>query len=396
MRPTSTQSTNTNSENFAYLTEQLVTYIGNKRALLSFIAQGVEYVQTHLGKKKLVTFDVFSGSGIVSRFLKQHSSFIYANDLEYYASLISKCYLSNPSSQDIARLKKIYTKLNASCAQKMEQYLADENRFIRPEDTPGFISSLYAPKNLSDIKKDERCFYTPYNACYLDCMRQCIADIVPQKDQHYFIAPLLAEASIHANTGGVFKGFYKNSETGVGKFGGNGENALSRIMGHIALSFPLFSSFNSEWKVFCANANDLVHSQDNPKVDLAYIDPPYNQHPYGSNYFMLNLLSHYQMPEQKNISKVSGIPRDWNRSLYNKRSQSAQTFLDLVQHLNARYLLISFNNEGFISKKEMTSLLSQCGEVTVLEEAYNTYRASRNLSARNTHVKEYLYIVKKK
>ncbi|MBQ5491966.1 MAG: DNA adenine methylase [Treponema sp.] len=395
MRPTSTQSTNTNSENFAYLTEQLVTYIGNKRALLSFIAQGVEYVQTHLGKKKLVTFDVFSGSGIVSRFLKQHSSFVYANDLEYYASLISRCYLSNPSDEDITRLKKTYAKLNTSCAQKMEQFLADENRFINADITPGFISQEYAPKNLSDIQKGERCFYTPYNACYLDCMRQCIADLVPQKDQHYFIAPLLAEASIHANTGGVFKGFYKNSQTGIGKFGGNGENALSRIMGHIALPFPLFSSFNTDWDVFCQNANDLVHSDKNPAVDLAYIDPPYNQHPYGSNYFMLNLLAHYQMPQPETISKVSGIPRDWNRSDYNKRALSAQTFFDLVQNLNAKYLLISFNNEGFISKKEMTQLLSKTGEVTVLESAYNTYRASRNLSARNTHVKEYLYIVKK-
>lgn len=53
----------------------------------------------------------------------------------------------------------------------------------------------------------------------------------------YFIAPLLAEASVHTNTSGVFKGFYKDRH-GVGKFGGTAGNALSRILGDISLPFP--------------------------------------------------------------------------------------------------------------------------------------------------------------
>ena len=54
-----------------------------------------------------------------------------------------------------------------------------------------------------------------------------------------------------------------------------------------------------------------------PLLDLLYLDPLYNQHPYGFNYFMLNLLCDYRRPER--ISRVSGIPRDWNRSPYNGR-----------------------------------------------------------------------------
>ena len=38
-------------ENPAYITEQLITYIGNKRALLDFIAQGVTYVQKNWEQK---------------------------------------------------------------------------------------------------------------------------------------------------------------------------------------------------------------------------------------------------------------------------------------------------------------------------------------------------------
>ena len=381
-------------ENPAYLTEQLITYIGNKRSLLDFINQGVEFVQEKTGKKKLSTFDVFSGSGIVSRYLKQFSSKQYTNDLENYARIISSCYLSNLKEVDIASLEKWHAKLTSECDKMTKAHLyKDESGF--KGRLPGFISEYYAPKSMNDIQPGERCFYTPYNACYIDCMRTLIEEEVPQELQNFFIAPLLSEASIHANTGGVFKGFYKNSKTGIGKFGGNGENALSRIQGHIQLPFPVFSAYSSKVNIFQEDANTLCSGINSPSVDVAYIDPPYNQHPYGSNYFMLNLIASYQKPEEALMSRVSGIPKDWNRSRYNKRKAAADTFLDLAQKLNAHYLLISFNNEGFISEEEMISLLQTVGKVKVLEAQYNAFRASRNLSGRAVHTKEFLYVVEK-
>jgi len=54
-------------------------------------------------------------------------------------------------------------------------------------------------------------------------------------------------------------------------------------------------------------------------VDLIYLDPPYNQHPYGSNYFMLNLICTNERPHT--LSKVSGIPGDWNKSQYNYKNK---------------------------------------------------------------------------
>lgn len=382
-------------ENHSYLTDQLITYIGNKRALLDFIGQGVSFVQKKLNAKKLVTFDVFSGSGIVSRYLKQFSSFIYANDLEEYARVISNCYLANKNSLDMDKLQKLYETLNETCAQKIALYIDENSNALKTDSCPGFISKLYAPHTMSCIKKDERCFYTPYNAAYIDIARSAIAKIVPEELQCFFIAPLLAESSIHANTGGVFKGFYKNSRTGTGKFGGNGSDALSRITGNITLRFPVFSSFACDSKIYCSDANTLVSGKEAPTVDFAYIDPPYNQHPYGSNYFMLNLIANYKHPDSSQMSVVSGIPNDWNRSRYNCRPLAEDTFLDLVQQLKAKYFAVSFNNEGFISEKQMIKLLSSVGKVTVLEAPYTAFRASRNLSSRNIHVKEYLYIVQK-
>lgn len=386
------------SENPEFLQNQLITYIGNKRALLDFIGTGLSEVQARLGKKQLTCLDLFAGSGIVSRYLKQYASAITVNDLEEYSGIINRCYLSNKKEIDFEQLKSLYENL----CKKIDRKMATLEK-AGDYKSSGFISELYAPADENQIEKGERCFYTPYNAAYLDIARQLIEKEVPARFRDFFIAPLLSEASIHANTAGIFKGFYKNSKTGKGQFGGNGRNALSRIRGKISLPFPVFSEFNCKSRVFRQDANLLVQDPalyekaytSGGLFDLVYIDPPYNQHPYGSNYFMLNLIAQYSRPDAGNISRVSGIPRDWNRSDYNKKRRVAQVFADLVRNVKARFVLVSFNSEGFISKDEMIELLSSCGKVDVLEADYNAFRGSRNLSGREIHVKEFLFLVEK-
>ena len=376
-------------ENQEYLQSQLVTYIGNKRALLDFIGQGIGLVQQALGKEKLSCFDGFAGSGVVGRYLKQYSSYLAVNDLELYSQIINRCYLSNKSDLNISLLQKYYEEVCQTVNSQVQKLQEDE-----AQKAPGFITDFYSPANEKAIQKSDRCFYTKYNANYIDLCRQNIEKLVPPEYRDFFIAPLLSEASIHANTGGVFKGFYKNSATGIGKFGGTKADALSRIKGKIQLPFPVFSKYKSRVKVIQNDANlaaDIIPQT----VDLAYIDPPYNQHPYGSNYFMLNLLADYKRPEENIMSQVSGIPKDWNRSAYNKKMKASETFLDLVSRIKARYLLVSFNNEGFIPEEEMVALLNKVGTVTVLEEKYNAFRASRNLKKRAVHTKEFLYVVRK-
>ena len=386
------------TDNPEYLQTQLVTYIGNKRALLDFIGRGVAHVQQALGKQKLSCFDGFSGSGIVSRFLKRHASFLAANDLELYAKIISRCYLANKSDLNLTLLTEYYDKLIAEVSSEMHRYSVCDEK-------PGFISRLYAPADENRIQADDRCFYTRYNANYLDLCRQKIDAIIPPDFRDFFIAPLLSEASIHANTAGIFKGFYKNRDTGLGQFGGTARNALTRILGKIALPFPVFSDFDCRTRIFNDDTNSLVKSDDlyphdflgaSCEFDLAYFDPPYNQHPYGSNYFMLNLIASYIPPDSRNISRVSGIPAGWNRSLYNKKRLVLPVFMELIKNVRAKFVLISFNSEGFIPKDEMIRSLSDCGTVHVLESDYNTFRGSRNLSGRSIHVKEYLFLLDKR
>lgn len=360
-----------------YLTEQLITYLGNKRSLLIPIESAIERVKKRLNKDKLAFFDAFSGSGVVSRLMKSHASLVVSNDLEDYAAIVGRCFLENRSSVDFVTLKEAVADLN--------------DRVARSDAPTGFIEEMYAPKDEEAITTDDRVFYTRRNARRLDAYRQLIAQL-PVALHDFLLAPLISEASIHANTAGVFKGFYKNKETGIGQFGGSGSDALLRIRGDIVLNVPVLSNFECPFEVTQLDA--IAAAQEAPEVDLAYLDPPYNQHPYGSNYFMLNLLARYERP--MTVSKVSGIPDNWNRSGFNVKSESLNLMRSLVHALKASHILISFNNEGFITPSEMRQLLDTLGKVEVVELPYTAFRGSRSFKNRSIHVTEHLFLVERK
>ena len=395
-------------ENPEYLTTQIITYIGNKRSLLPNIEAEICEIKKILGKDRLVCADVFSGSGIVSRMMKKHSSVLYVNDLENYSRIINSCYLTNKSDFP----EEEYRTLHKTLLEKAEK-----------EPREGIIAKNYAPKDDSSIKTGERVFYTHQNAVLIDTYRALIEETVPENLKNFFLAPLLSEASIHVNTSGVFKGFYKNPDTGLGCFGGKGKNALTRILGKVELKTPVFSNFNSEVKLFQLDALKFAetvtkvseeenssskkemggHEQDSSAgkteasgsllFDIAYLDPPYNQHPYGSNYFMLNLILKNKI--DCDISKVSGITKDWNRSDFNRPYAALKTLEKVIEALDAKYIIISYNSEGFIKFNEMKEMLEKYGKLKTTEIPYHTFRGSRNLNERSLTVKEFLFILEK-
>jgi adenine-specific DNA-methyltransferase len=360
-----------------YLSKQLITCLGNKRALLAPIEAAVEKVKRRLGRERISFFDLFSGSGVVSRLMKAHASHVIANDLEAYAAVASRCFLSNRSDVDLPALADVVADLN--------------NRAARPDAPSGFIAEMYAPRDDDNIAANDRVFYTRANACRLDAYRQLI-DTVPAHFRDLLLAPLVSAASIHANTAGVFKGFYKNKQTGIGQFGGTGSDALQRIRGEIRLEPPILSRCECPFEVFQADAH-AVALQARP-VDLAYLDPPYNQHPYGSNYFLLNLLVRYERPDR--VSRVSGIPEDWNRSAFNVRAEALPKLEALARDLRATFLLVSFNNEGFIPPAAMRSMLAGLGHVEEIEIPYTAFRGSRSFANRPTRVTEHLFLVERR
>ena len=361
-----------------YYTDQIITYIGNKRAILPAISNAVAQVAEHLQKPKLRILDGFAGSGIVSRLFKAYTYELVANDLESYSRVINRCYLTNQSEINLEELKRVVNELNQTITEREAGH------------PPGFLERLYAPKNDYNIQKDERVFYTRSNARRLDMYRQFIESEPPEWFD-LLMGPLLASASVHTNTSGMFKSFHKNRHTGIGSFGGTGSDALSRITGQIRLQTPILSAYESDVTVYQTDTSDLISQVGG--FDLAYFDPPYNQHPYGSNYFMLNLLVDYQEPD--NISRVSGIPADWNRSVFNQRKEAYNKITDLISRVDSKYVLLSYNDEGFVPIGQLKKFMNKVGILHEIKLRYNTFRGCRNLSDRNKYVSEHLFLLEK-
>ena len=357
-----------------YLKDQIITYIGNKRKILPFIERSLNQI----GIKDYTFLDLFSGSGIVSRLAKVHGAKkIIANDLEYYSMVLNTVFLRNEEGN-----KKEF--------EEMKQYILSKPLF------EGWVSENYAPKDDNNIQRGERCFYTRENALLIDSYLESLAEL-PCEVANMFLAPLIYEASVHTNTSGVFKGFYKNKQ-GIGQFGGEGKNALQRICGKIDPQFPVFCPNETENIIISADASTVVKDtkivEQAKGIDITYIDPPYNQHPYGSNYFMLNAIAKCKCPDE--ISKVSGIPKDWNRSIYNKRVEGVMQLLKDIETVDSKYVLLSYSSEAYLPIKDMVAELAKIGLITNLQEIdYNVFRGSRNLSNRPKKLQEYLITIRK-
>jgi len=335
-----------------FVQQPMITYIGNKRKLVNKIEEIVKRLQPQ------TCADAFSGSGVVSRMLLNHSEKLYVNDLELYCEILSKCFLVTPSWAN---------------ADDILRHLEEMNRC---PDKVGVFTEMYASQ--------ERQFYTPENGRRIDGMLDYIERCVPDQLKPYCLGPLLVKASIHTNTSGVFKGFHR------GGWGGKGGHALDRITKRIEVECPVWLEPTRDVELRRQDACDFL--RELPKVDLIYLDPPYNQHPYGSNYFMLNLICTNERPHT--VSKVSGIPGDWNKSQYNSRGKIREA-MELTLKLateKAKHTLVSYNNEGFIKPEEWEEILRPY-RYEKIEIDYSSYKGGRNLKNRPKKVTEFLFII---
>ena len=185
------------------------------------------------------------------------------------------------------------------------------------------------------------------------------------------------------NTSGVFKACHKG-------FGGHGRDALGRILAPIRLRLPeLLDGPPAE--AGCQEAADFARGRP---ADLCYLDPPYNQHQYGSNYHLLNTIALWDRPAVSGerradgrLERKAGIREDWvrTRSAYCYRSSASAALAGLLEAVDARYLVLSYNTEGLIPFEELAALLEGQGELELYGSGYVKYRGGRQSIGRQVH-----------
>lgn len=380
--------------NAPYLTEQIIAYIGNKRKLLPLIYKAIENAGV-CPNEKIKFFDVFSGSGVVARFAKFLGMEVFANDWEYYSYTLNRGFLDFNESD----IEKIF-----GSRAEFESLLEKINSLPEPDDENQYIAKYYAPKEFDVEQVDyrtERLFYTRENALAIDKIRNFIEENYSKSQEnsdsekifYLLLAVLLYEGATHTNTSGVFKAFHK-------EFGGHGKDALGRIMKKIGLHYPVLIDSAAPVHVFQENANEIARKIKG--IDIAYLDPPYNQHQYGSNYHLLNTIAKWdKIPEPLELNskgvlkKKAAIREDWvnTRSDYCYRESAEKSFEDLILNLDARFIFISYSTDGIIPFEKMREICTKRGRLSLVTNEYTTYRGGKQSNKRqNTNIEFILSI----
>jgi len=405
------------------LTSSLIAYIGNKRSLLPFLGRRIAACAEKIAASETPRFlDPFAGSGAVSRLARLMGCRVAANDLELYAALIARARIG----LDPAALEGAFAAEGGSAAAfaALQAFAAGagpdsavlglaagdgrsrwRDAFAAAENAAAWLGRHYAPRRTAEADwRSERLFYTAENARYLDRAREAVerrypgpaADLIgatgPEADaKAALIDALLYQAATHTNTSGVFKACHRG-------FGGHGGDALGRIMASMAIAPPLLvpgppgSADQLDAEAFCARRSG----------DIAYLDPPYNQHQYGSNYHLLTSIAKWDKPpvpedrrEDGFLINRSGIRPDWTetRSDFCRRGRAAGAFTHLLEAVDARFILVSYNDGGILDQDELLELLAARGEPRREEVPYTAYRGGKQSDARIQRTREFLFVV---
>ncbi|MBK8327380.1 MAG: DNA adenine methylase [Moraxellaceae bacterium] len=366
-----------------YVFQQLIPYIGNKRRVLNLILQAIN--QTQINPRQATFLDMFAGSGVVSRMAKKCGFRVLSNDWEPYAAALNQSYIAcnyEPSFLELGGYENVIAYLNA--LNPLEDWVT---RHLCPSHDVYF-----------DIGVD-RLFFTRVNGQRLDAMREQIeqwddAQLISPYEKSCLLAPLLFQASYTSNTSGVFKAFHHG-------WGGKTGTALSRILSVLELKPISFYDNQRANQVYQEDSLLLAAqlAQSNIEVDIAYLDPPYNQHCYGSNYHVLNSLTLWDKPllsEKIQGHNKGAIRQDWRtqrRSPFNYRGEAEQAFSALLESLTAHYILASYSTEGLIGLEALLALALAKGHTELLCYAHKRYRVSNTRASNKPMIVEFILII---
>jgi adenine-specific DNA-methyltransferase len=333
-----------------------MNYIGSKNKLSGFIKSTIFSVVGHDLSDKIFC-DIFAGTGIIGRNLKQEVKQVISNDFEYYSYVLNKNYIENH--------KPIKNK---------EKYIEHLNN-LNPNEA--FIYNHYCLGSGSG-----RQYFSDNNGKKIDTIRQQIEKWKQENEinsnlYYFLLASLLESADKVANTASVYGAFLKHLKKTAQK--------------PLILKPANFEINTNEHIVYQEDSNELIK---NIEGDILYLDPPYNSRQYGANYHLLNTIAKYDI---FNPSGKTGL-RKYNKSAYCSKALVSNAFKELIKNAKFNYIFLSYNNEGLMSVDDVKRIMSEYGKYDLVSTDYQRFRAdkaeSRNHKASKTE--EYLHILEKK
>lgn len=333
-------------------------YYGCKTKLLDYI----EDVATKLPVKEgAIFFDIFSGTTAVGKHFKRLGFTVYSNDfLEFAYSLA----VTNIQTNNIPNFEKLGLK------EDVINYLNNLSGKV------GFITKTYSP-----YRNNKRQYLSTENAKKVDAIREKIHEWRESKklsdsEFYYLISSLINAVSLVANVTGTYAAFLKTWD--------------KRAFKTLRLEHGEVFNNKKKNKAFHADANSLVGKYE---VDILYLDPPYNARQFASNYFLLELIAEGWFTRIPEIYGNAGMrPYEHQKSDYSISRKAENALSDLINKARAKYILLSYNDEGIIPLQNIKKILKSRGEVIEYKKDHKRYRAI-NQDGSKTITKEHLFLL---
>jgi adenine-specific DNA-methyltransferase len=289
------------------------------------VVDGLDGVETVL--------DLFSGTSRVGHALKLAGYRVHANDHLAFAHLLARVHVAVDRASVLPEVEARLTELAA----------------VPPR--AGWFTETFCERSR---------FFHPDNGARVDAMRDALAcwDLAP--DVHDVLLVALMQAADRVDsTVGVQMAYLKAW--------------APRALKPLALREPLMA--DGPGLATCLEAVDAAASDH---WDLAYLDPPYNQHSYLGNYHVWESLVRWDKPDVygKACKRVDVRER---KSPFNSKRAIRQALDNVLDALDGRvrYLIMSYSNEGFVPPDDLAASLSRLGRVETLAQDHRRYVGAR-------------------
>jgi adenine-specific DNA-methyltransferase len=307
----------------------VIKYLGSKRRLVPRIvslASAIPGARTAL--------DLFTGTTRVAQGLKAAGFTVTANDLAAYSGVLARAYIAVDATRiDEVRLRGLLVSLDAL------------------PGTPGYFTRTFC---------EEARYFQPANGARIEAIRAAIDTLAADEDERAILMTALLEAADRVDsTTGLQMAYLKQWSP--------------RSHRPLALRMPVLLAGRGMAR--CEDALAMVRRDE--AFDVAYLDPPYNQHSYFSNYHIWETLVRGDAPGPYGIARKRLDCRT-TKSVFNQRARAWQALTDVIAAVRAQHVILSFSNEGFFGATEIEELLgARFGDVAVLPSDQPRYVGAR-------------------
>lgn len=307
-------------------------YLGSKTRLLNFI---YEVMKDKLKDIDTVA-DIFAGTGVVADMFAGLGKTVIVNDILVSNYISYKTWFGDEEI-DMEKIERIIKELNS----------------INPEDE-NYVSINFGDK-----------YFTNENAKKIGAIREQIETYdISLREKAFLLTSLIYAMDKAANTTGHYDAFRKKMDS----------------FQELTLKIPKTRQ-NKHNEIYRENANNLVREIT---ADLVYIDPPYNSRQYGDAYHLLENIVAWKKPIVEGVARKM-VDRSKTKSDYSLK-KAPEVFDDLIQNVNAKYILVSYNNmakkgndrsNAKISNEEIISSLEKRGTVKVYGTSFSPYTTGK-------------------